>query len=134
LIKALTIILLGISLNGFSQSNLDAAISDLKKLYAENVKRMDQKKIYFNKSERLIDVGLDGYQIPITAHIVYKLDTSFHPAENTLIFRWPSKISERLKKLFPDTEDGITIIFKSKDDCYDIIDTIEKIRKLFKSD
>jgi len=91
---------------------------------------MGQKKIYFNKSERVIDVGLDDYQIPITARIIYKLDTSYHPAENTLIFRWPSKISDKLRKAFPDSNDGITIIFKSKDACYEIIDAIEKIKEL----
>ena len=126
----MAVLLLGISSTGFSQSNLDATISNLKKLYAENVKWPSEKKIYFNKSERLIDVGLDNVQIPINAHIIYKLDTSYHPEENTLIFRWPSKISDKLREVFPNTEDGITIIFKSKDSCYQIIDAIEKIRDL----
>jgi hypothetical protein len=101
-----------------------------KKLYAENVKWPSEKKIYFNKRERLIDIGLDNVQIPITAHVIYKLDTSYYPEENTLIFRWPSKISDKLRQVFPDSEDGITIIFKSKDACYKIIDGIENIKQL----
>lgn len=129
LIKGLGILLLGISLNGFSQSNLDGAISNLKKLYGENVKWPTNKKIYFNKSERLIDVGMDNIQIPINARIIYKFDTAYHLSENTLIFKWPSKISSKLREVFPDSEDGIIIIFKSKDACYEIIDAIEKIKE-----
>lgn len=133
LITWIFILLSGIPINGFSQPNIDAAINNLKKIYAENVKGMAQKRIFFNKSEGLIDVGLEGYQIPITAHIIYKMNASYHPPENTLIFRWPSKISEQLRKVFPDSETGITIIFKSKDACYEIIDAIEQIRELMKA-
>jgi len=46
-------------------------------------------------------VGLNDYQIPITIHVIYKLDTSYHPAENTLVFTWPSPYCKQVKKGLP---------------------------------
>lgn len=129
--KLLTILLFSISLNGVSQTELDAAISNLKKIYAENVKPPYQSKIYFNKAQKLIDVGRPNFQIPITADVVYNLDTSYYPPQNVLVFSWKAE-SESNFPTQEKIEKSIIIIFKTKDACYDIIDAIVRLRELIK--
>lgn len=113
----------------FAQSELDKAIATLKRVYTQNAKYSDNK-LYYNKIDRLIDVGISGYQIPISADVVYNLDTSYHPPEHSLVFKWGNtKVTENMKKLFPDLATvTLILIFKSKDGCYQIIDAITNIK------
>ena len=61
MIKLLPILLLSISINAIFQTGLDAAISNFKKTYAENLKPPYQSKIYFNKADKLIDIGFTEF-------------------------------------------------------------------------
>ncbi len=133
--KVLLLLFISLSLKGIAQSKLDIAISNFKKLYAENVKPPFNPKIYYNKSERKIDIGLAGsdWQIPLQANVIYKYDTSsiaaYTHSQQVLIFSWEFENKGDEKNAAGTEEKSIEIVFKTKDACYHIIDAIVEIRQ-----
>ena len=132
MIRFLPILFLLLPFASHSQTKLDTAIFNLKKIYSENVKGPYPKKIFFNKSEKIIDIGLSGYEIPVSATLKYKYDGVYNPPEHTLVFSWDIPKDKNRPPDSPQLYKGksVAILFKAKEVCYQIIDIIFDIRTL----
>ncbi len=131
----MAILLLSQSLTVVAQNRLDVSISNLKKVWNDAALSPTPQKLYFNKVQKLIDIGEgEDFHIPIDSNITYVFETSFSPPKNMLKFSWttidhgPSPIGNGT------IERSIELPFKSKDACYSIIDAIFDLRKAYSSD
>jgi len=135
-VKFLTILLLSQPLAALSQSKLDIAISNLKKLWSESARYPNPSKIYFNKPEKLIDLGKgEGFQIPIDATVIYVYDPVYKPPGHGLKFSWTTP-NPNANPSLPNTktiERSFELLFKTKDGCYSLIDAIFEIRKAYEN-
>jgi hypothetical protein len=118
--KTLTFSLLLLSMVVHSQNKLDNAITHFKKLWLQTARYPTPSKVYFNRAERIIDLGEnEDFKIPLSAHVVYVYDQQYKPAGHGLILSWIDA---------NNVERSFEPLFTSKDACYALIDALVDIR------